>query len=76
MPTLGTRDIKILRVIPSLVDNQVPTTEEETEDLRDSFAHLATIEYQTIRSSRIRMGDLDVATNEYFKKDGWGTLGR
>jgi hypothetical protein len=77
-PTLGTRDIKISKIIPSVVDDQAPTT-EEAENMRDSFAHLATIEYQTIHGSRIRMGDLDVATNEYFKKDGgWSfrVLGR
>jgi len=76
MPTPGTRDIKTSRAVPSLVDNQAPTTKGGAEYLKDSFAHLATIEYQTIRSSRITMEDLDVATNEYFKKDGWGFLGR
>jgi hypothetical protein len=76
MPTLGARDIKISRVVPSFVDNQVTTKDEEAEFLRDSFAHLATVEYHTLRGSRIRMGELDVATNEYFKKDGWSFFGR
>lgn len=62
MPALGARDIKILKV--------VPTEDDDEEQLRDSFANLATVEYRTIHSSRIRMGDLDVDTSEYFRKVG------
>ena len=67
-PTLGARDIKISKIIPSL-DNQIQ--DGEAENLRDSFAHLATVEYHKIRSSRIRMGDLDISTDDYFSKEGW-----
>ncbi|KIM49873.1 hypothetical protein M413DRAFT_439002 [Hebeloma cylindrosporum] len=70
-PILGARTMKISKIIPSFSDR-------EAQRSRDSFAHLATIEYHTIRSSRIRMGGLDVATNDYFRREGWGltTLGR
>ena len=69
-PTLGAREIKISKIVPS-IDNQIPTQDGEAENLKDSFAHLATVEYHKIRSSRIRMGDLDVATDDYFSKEGW-----
>ena len=66
----GRRDIKISKIMPSF-DNQIPTQDREAEQLRDSFAHLATVEYHEYHSSRIRMGGLDVSTNDYFKKEGW-----
>ena len=69
-PTLGAREIKISKIVPS-IDNQIPTQDGEAENLKDSFAHLATVEYHKIRSSRIRMGDLDIATDDYFSKEGW-----
>jgi len=78
-PTLAGRDIKISRVVPSFVNNQVAPKGEEVKKLEDAFAHLATVEYRTIRSSRIRMGDLDVTTNGtngYFKENGRGFFGR
>lgn len=71
MATLGTRDIKISKTVPSFVDHQITAKDREEENLRDSFAHLATVEYHTIRSSQIRMGTLDVATSDYFKREGW-----
>ena len=77
-PTLTGRDIKLSKVVPSLVDKQVAPT-EEVEHLRDLFVHLATVEFRTIRGSRIRMGDMDIATNGtngYFKEDGRGFFGR
>jgi hypothetical protein len=79
IPTLAGRDVKISTVIPSFINNQVAPEDEDVKHLKDIFAHLATIEYRTIRSSRIRMGDLDVpanGTNGYFKEDGRGFLGR
>jgi len=78
-PTLTGRDIKISRVVPSFVNSQVMPKDEKIKNSEDTFAHLATVEYRTIRSSRIRIGDLDVATNGangYFKEDGRGFLGR
>ena len=74
--TLTGQDIKISKVVPSLVDNQVPNKDEHLKDL---FVHLATVEFRTFRSSRIRVGDMDIATNGtngFFKEDGRGFLGR
>ena len=75
---VGARDIKISKIIPSFVDNGTTTKGREAENWKDSFAHLATVEYHTIRSSRIRMGNLDIATDDYFKREGWSltNLGR
>ena len=67
----GRHSIKISKIMPS-INNQIPTQGQEEEHLRDSFAHLATVEYHIIGSSRIRMGNLDVATDDYFRKEGWG----
>jgi len=77
-PTLGARNIKISKIMPSLFDNGTTIEGREAENLRDSFAHLATVEYHTIRTSRIRIGNLDVATNDYFRREGWSltSLGR
>ena len=76
MPALGALDIKILKVVPSFVDDRI-TTEDNEEDLRDSFASLATVQYRLFGSSRIRMGDLDVATSDYFRKvDRFKIVGR
>ena len=69
-PMPGARSIKISKIMPSLFDNGTTIKGREAEDLRNSFAHLATIEYHTIRTSRIRMGELDVATNDYFRREG------
>ena len=68
---LGARNIKILKVMPSFFDNENMTKGREVENLRDSFAHLATVEYHTIHSSRIRIGGLDAANNDYFRREGW-----
>jgi len=77
--TLAGRDFKISKLVPSFVNNKVAPKDEELKHLKDTFAHLATVEYRMIRSSRIRMGDLDVATNGtngYFKDHGRGFFGR
>jgi len=75
---LSARKIKILKIMPSLFDNGGTTEGREAENMRDSFAHLATVEYHTFRSSRIKMGNLDVATNDYFRNEGWSlrSIGR
>ena len=70
MPKLGARNIKILKVVPSFADNRITRGEQDAEHLRDSFASLAAVDYRTFSSSRIRMGDLDVATGDHFKKVG------
>ena len=76
MSALGALDIKILKVVPSFVDDRI-TTEDNEEYLRDSFASLATVQYRLFGSSRIRMGDLDVATSDYFRKvDRFKIVGR
>ena len=71
MPLLGARTIKISKIMPTFLDNRIATKGREAEYFRDSFAHLATVEYHTFRSSRIRMGSLDVATSDYFRREGW-----
>lgn len=73
-PVLGAQDIKISKIIPSFFDNRLTTKGSETQNLRDSFAHLATVEDHTIHSSRIRMGSLDVATNDFLRKDKWSLI--
>jgi hypothetical protein len=67
-PILGARNIKISKIMRSFFENETTTKGKETEDLRDSFAHLATVEYHTVCTCRIRMGDLGVATNDYFRR--------
>jgi len=75
MPTLGAREIKISKAIPSFVDDGDASGDGELS--KDSFGHLATIEYRMVLDSRIRMGRaMDVSTDEYFKKEGWIFFGR
>ena len=75
MPTPGAREIKISKAIPSFVDDGDAGGDGELS--KDSFGHLATIEYRMIIDSRIRMGDaMDVSTDEYFKKEGLIFFGR
>ena len=78
VPLLDARTIKISKILPSFLDNRITTKGGEAQDMRDSFAHLATVEYHTFRGSRIRMGSMDVATDDYFRREGWSltTLGR
>ncbi|KIM49874.1 hypothetical protein M413DRAFT_118065 [Hebeloma cylindrosporum] len=57
------RDIKIARIIPTIVDGQ---------GSKDTFGHVARVECHMRRAVRIRMGDLDVATSEYLKPDKSG----
>ncbi|KIM49872.1 hypothetical protein M413DRAFT_439000 [Hebeloma cylindrosporum] len=73
-PILGTRTMKISKTIPSFSDNRITAKGRQAQYLRDSFAHLATVEYHKIRSSRIRMGNLDVATDDYFRREGWSLI--
>lgn len=77
-PILAARTIKISKIMPSFLDNRITTKGREAQHLKDSFAHLATVEYHTFRSSRIRMGNLDISTNDYFRREGWSltNLGR
>ena len=77
-PILGARNTKISKIMPSLLDNGTTTEGREAGNSRDSFAHLPTVEYHTTRTSRIRMGKLDVATSDYFRREGWSltSLGR
>ena len=74
-PILAARSIKISKIMPCVLDNRIT---REAQDLKDSFAHLATVEYHTFRDSRIRMGSLDISTNDYFRREGWSltNLGR
>jgi len=68
-------DIMISKVIPTIVDTRllagVPTGSKG-----NSFGHVATIECQMRRAVRIRMGDLDVPTDEYLKADKSGFWAR
>ena len=71
-PILGPQNIKILKIMTSFFDSGITTTtkDREAKNSKNSFAQLVTVEYHTIRSSRIRMGNLDVSTNDYFKRKG------
>ena len=74
-PTLGARNIKISKAVPSFVGGGDAGGDGESS--KDSFGHLATIEYHMVRNSQIRVGTtMDVSTDEYFKKEGWNFLGR
>ena len=78
-PTLGSRTIKISKAIPTFVDDRVGVAPQDGKDelSKDSFGHLATIDYRMVQNSQIRMGStMDVSTGEYFKKEGWNFLGR
>ena len=70
-PIPGARNIRISTIMPPLFENETTTKGREAENLRDSLVHLATVEYRTIRTFRIRMGDLDAATNDCFRREGW-----
>ncbi|KAF8162645.1 hypothetical protein B0H34DRAFT_692352 [Crassisporium funariophilum] len=70
---LATYQINVRRIIPATID---PYGDDLDEALRDSFAHLATIDYRTFHSTRIRYADRDLPTGEWFKKKGWGWHGR
>ena len=76
MPSLWGWDIKITKVIPSFLNSQVTTNDDESQELKDTFGHLATIEFRTTQSSRIRIGDLDVATNDYFQRERRSALAK
>ncbi|KAF8802958.1 hypothetical protein BYT27DRAFT_7049005, partial [Phlegmacium glaucopus] len=67
--TLGPRLITIKRILPPNVDNE--------HAMRDSFSHLAEIDYSYFFTSRIRYNGIDMATTEFFRKSGgWGLSGR
>ena len=57
--TWSARDIKISKTMHSS-GNPI-----------SKFAHLATVERHMIGSSRIKMGNFNVATNDYFKEEIW-----
>ena len=77
-PLLGAQSIKISKIMPSFFDNRTTTKGSEAQYLKDSFAHLATVEYHMFHSSRLMMGSLDIATNDYFRREAWSltNLGR
>ena len=61
------RDVSIHKIMPNASE----------DDLQDRFAHLAQVEYNQFRSSRIRYGGGEVVTSQYFTMTGfWGAFGR
>ncbi|KAF8801977.1 hypothetical protein BYT27DRAFT_7197424 [Phlegmacium glaucopus] len=66
--TLGPRLITIKRILPSNVDKE--------HAMRDSFSHLAEIDYSYFLTSRIRYNGIDMDTTEFFRKSGWSLFGR
>ena len=59
----------ISRVLP-------PDVSKEPEDMCDRFAHLAEVKRNPLASSIIRFRGEEIKTKEYFRKEGWGPLGR
>ncbi|KAF8068830.1 hypothetical protein FPV67DRAFT_1414503 [Lyophyllum atratum] len=43
--------------------------------MRDTFGHLAQIEWKTLRSSVLRFHGREMRTRSFFKKEGWGWRG-
>jgi hypothetical protein len=66
---LPTRTTTISYVLPNDIERQ-------PEDMQDRFAHLAEVEHTTLNSSIIRIRGEEKKTDEYFRKEGWGPLGR
>jgi len=69
--SLGARPIIIKRICPSIVDLKA----DSEDSLRDSFSHLAEIDYTLLLTSRIRYNGIDMATAEFFRNAG-GSLYR
>ncbi|KDQ23063.1 hypothetical protein PLEOSDRAFT_1068135 [Pleurotus ostreatus PC15] len=64
----------ILRVVPSAKDKHDDADLDAR--LQDKFAHLAEIEWQYIKSSRLRFRGDDIDTGTLFRKFGLGPYGR
>ncbi|KAG9219783.1 hypothetical protein CCMSSC00406_0008160 [Pleurotus cornucopiae] len=64
----------ILRVVPSAKDEHDDA--DLDAHLQDKFAHLAEIEWQYIKSSRLRFRGDDIDTGTLFRKFGLGPHGR
>jgi hypothetical protein len=67
--TMSARTTTVSYVLPNDIG-------KEPEDMCDRFAHLAEVEHNTLASSIIRFRGEEVKTKEYFRKEGWGPLGR
>jgi hypothetical protein len=66
---LATRTTTISFVLPNDIGRR-------PEDMHDRFAHLAEVEHNMFTPSIIRIRGEEKRTNEYFRKEGWGPLGR
>ncbi|KAF4585282.1 hypothetical protein EYR40_002119 [Pleurotus pulmonarius] len=68
----------ILRVVPSKVPSATDDHDNTDLDecLQDKFAHLAEIEWQYIKSSRLRFRGDDIDTGKMFRRFGLGPYGR
>jgi len=64
--SLDARPIIIKRILPSNVDLET----DNNDSLRDSFSHLAEIDYNALLTSRIRYNGMDMATSEFFRNEG------
>lgn len=64
----------ILRAVPSATDDNGDT--EFDARLQDKFAHLSEIEWQYVKSSRLRFRGDDIDTGTLFRKFGLGPYGR
>lgn len=69
-PIILRRKTTISRVVPNDINS------EPVEDMQDRFGLLAEIEYNALSSSIIRFRGEEIKTKEYFRKDGWGPIGR
>ena len=69
------RRIKISRVLPSNIRDLLVDASDK-EGLRDSFGYLGEVNYNAFCSSRIRYGEQDIPTNEFFRKGSLSCMGR
>jgi len=67
------RHIKTSRVLPSKIRDMDVS---DKEGLCDSFGYLGEVNYNAFCSSRIRYGEQDIPTNEFFRKGSLSCMGR
>ncbi|KAF8888282.1 hypothetical protein BD779DRAFT_1440221 [Infundibulicybe gibba] len=75
----GTPVATISGIVPSRVRGRRTRTRTRTSTnrgLHDQFSPFAQVEWHTLGSSKIRMGGEEIRTKDFFRKAGWGWIGR
>lgn len=75
-PGLGLtgRTVMISRVVPPVINKDAETVDEA--ELRDSYEHLAELDFHVFKSSRIKYQLIDQSVSEFFRKGGFSFYGR